>query len=367
MDKVKVLAFHLPQYHKFVENDEWWGEGFTDWVNVRKARKYFKEHNQPRIPLNDNYYDMTDINTFYFQSELAEKYGIYGFCYYHYWFRGRLLMEKPLELMLEHKEIELRYCLCWANEPWTRSWDGETGTVLIGQEYGNEKDWEEHFRYLLPFFKDDRYITSDGKPVFIIYKATEIKCLNEMIGYFNKRANEEGLRGIRIIEEINSGQKRKTCHLSDGALIFEPANTLFNERPFWEKVIQRIRSEYLNRINGNKIRYYPYDKIWRRLLMAYRQKGKEMDIYPGCFVDWDNTARRGNNGMIVEGASPDRFRVYFSKLLALAIKNGTEFLFINAWNEWAEGCYLEPDKAYGYGYLETVRSVMDEQCGGGTL
>ena len=114
MDKVKVLAFHLPQYHKFVENDEWWGEGFTDWVNVRKARKYFKEHNQPRIPLNDNYYDMTDINTFYFQSELAEKYGIYGFCYYHYWFRGRLLMEKPLELMLEHKEIELRYCLCWA-------------------------------------------------------------------------------------------------------------------------------------------------------------------------------------------------------------------------------------------------------------
>ena len=144
-NQIKIIAFHLPQYHTFPENDEWWGKGFTEWVNVRKAKPLFEGHNQPRVPLNNDYYNMLDISTLERQAEQSKKYGIYGFCYYHYWFNGKKLLEKPVELLLEHNEINQRFCLCWANEPWTRSWDGDTGVVLMPQEYGGKDEWEEHF------------------------------------------------------------------------------------------------------------------------------------------------------------------------------------------------------------------------------
>ena len=165
---MKIIAFYLPQFHSFPENDEWWGKGFTEWTNVKRAKPSFKGHYQPRIPLNKNYYNLTDVNALKWQADIAKKYGVYGFCYYHYWFDGHMLMEKPMEIMLQNKEVDLPFCICWANENWTKAWAQHSRKVLIAQTYGDKKDWEKHFYYLLPFFKDKRYIYKDGMPIFVI-------------------------------------------------------------------------------------------------------------------------------------------------------------------------------------------------------
>ena len=191
-DDTKIIAFYLPQYHAIPENDQWWGKGFTEWTNVKKAKPLFEGHDQPRIPLNHNYYNLLDDNTKIWQANLAKKYGVYGFCYYHYWFKGgKKLLEKPAEQMLSNKSIDLPFCFCWANENWTRNWDGGNREIMVEQDYGNKDDWECHFQYLLQFFKDKRYITVDGKPLFIIYKPDLIIDIYEMVKYFRQSIVEE--------------------------------------------------------------------------------------------------------------------------------------------------------------------------------
>ena len=170
---IKVVAFYLPQFHTIPENDEWWGKGFTEWVNVKKAKPIFKGHRQPRVPLNDNYYDLSQTETIRWQADLANKYGVYGFCFYHYWFDGKLLLEKPAELLLEHKDIPLRFCFSWANEPWARTWDGKQHQILMPQSYGEKKDWQRHFDYLLPFLK-----------IAATLKRTTVRCLS----FINRKA-----------------------------------------------------------------------------------------------------------------------------------------------------------------------------------
>ena len=160
---MKIIAFYLPQFHEIPENNEWWGKGFTEWVNVKKAQKLFDGHNQPREPLNDNYYDLKDNSVMDWQISIAKKYGVYGFCFYHYWFNGHLLLQKPVEAFLSNKKQDMPFCICWANEHWTNAWVSKANKVLIEQEYGKEEDWKEHFDYLLPFFKDDRYIKNNGE------------------------------------------------------------------------------------------------------------------------------------------------------------------------------------------------------------
>ena len=160
---MKIIAFYLPQFHNIPENDEWWGDGFTEWTNVKKAKPLYEGHMQPRVPLGGNYYNLLDDNVKIWQADLAKKYGVYGFCYYHYWFNGKMLLEKPMEQMLANKEVDIPFCICWANEPWTKAWVGDERKLLIAQEYGQEEEWKQHFMYLLPFFKDERYITKNGK------------------------------------------------------------------------------------------------------------------------------------------------------------------------------------------------------------
>lgn len=358
-DNLRIIAFHLPQYHTFPENDEWWGKGFTEWVNVKKAKPLYKNHNQPRVPLNNDYYNMLDVKTLERQASQSSKYGVYGFCYYHYWFNGKRLLEKPVELLLEHKEVQQNYCLCWANEPWTRSWDGDTGVVLMAQEYGAREEWEEHFEYLLPFFKDERYITVDGKPLFVIYRTNSIPCCDEMISYFNERAIEEGLNGIFTLEEKTSFQSERSCKFTSGAIEFNPLFTLKYGRNIWEKVTQRLWSNIHNVIDGTTMRYYDYKKAWRAIVR--RSKLADDDIYTCAFVDWDNTARRGENGIVFRNSSSAIFKWGMEKLVDEAEKKEHKLVFINAWNEWAEGCYLEPDEKSGYKYLEALQSVVKKQ------
>ena len=183
---MKVLALYLPQYHCFKENDEWWGKGFTEWTNTKKAKPLYRNHYQPKEPLNDNYYDLSNVDVMINQAKLAKKYGVSGFVYYHYWFNGKKLMEKPLELMRKNKGVDMNYCLSWANEPWTRSWDGKAKEILIDQCYGDKSDWTKHYNYLSNFFSDDRYIKIDNKPVLFIYRINSIENHDEMISLWKK-------------------------------------------------------------------------------------------------------------------------------------------------------------------------------------
>ena len=197
---MKTIALFVPQYHAIPLNDKYWGEGFTEWVNVKNAKPIYAGHIQPKVPLNNNYYNLLDKETKIWQKDLAKKYGVYGFCYYHYWFNGTKLLERPCEQILEDPEIDLPFCFSWANEGWSKEWIGEK-TVIISQFYGEKKEWKEHFDYLLPFFKDDRYIKDNGKPIFMIYRPASIPCLKEMTEYWQELSIEAGFKGIAFMSQ----------------------------------------------------------------------------------------------------------------------------------------------------------------------
>ena len=352
----KILAFYLPQYHAFPENDAWWGKGFTEWTNVRKAKPLYKGHYQPEIPLDNDYYDLTDYSVMKRQMENAEKYGLDGFCYYHYWFGGHLLMEKPLEAMRDATGEKLPYCLCWANEPWTRAWDGKSGIVLMPQNYGDEEEWERHFRYLLTFFKDRFYLKEGNAPVLVIYRCNNIPNCDAMAAYWDRRAREEGFSGIYLIEEVNSFQDMPALSESKAYLEFEPLFTTRHCRTFMEKVLDKTRTMLFNLVTGNHcIHVYKYGTVWKNIL---RRKEVPMDgkqRCPGAFVRWDNTPRKGSNAIFYAGASPKSFEKFMRKQLERSEKNSCPYIFLNAWNEWGEGAYMEPDSRYGWAFLNALK------------
>lgn len=360
----KILAFFLPQYHTIPENDQWWGKGFTEWTNVRKAKPLFYGHYQPRVPLNHNYYNLLDPETRLWQADLAKKYGIYGFCYYHYWFKGKQLLEKPFDAVLQSGEPDLPFCLCWANEPWTRSWDGKESDVLMPQKYGEQDDWEKHFYYLLTAFQDKRYIKVDNQPMFVIYRTGNIPCCDEMIEFWNKLARQNGFAGIHLVEMLNTFQNKSFCQYSKALLEFEPLYTLAYDKPYFLKKQRKIFFSFKKTKLGSMIipEHYPdrfnYDLIWRRIVKRKHLPTNKL-IYLGAFVDWDNTPRKDWNGIIFQGANPQKFKKYLEKQLRRSEKlEKSDFIFINAWNEWAEGTYLEPDQKYEYAYLQAIKEVI---------
>ena len=357
---MKYIAFHLPQYHTFPENDKWWGEGFTEWTNVKKAKPLFKGHNQPKIPLDNNYYNMLDQETWAWQAKLAKDYGLYGFCYYHYWFDGKLLMERPLEGLLNTRKIDFPFCLCWANEPWTRAWDGKTSSILMPQRYGGEKEWYEHIQYLMPFFKDSRYIKVDGKPMFLLYRTESIENCDLMIQFWNKECKKNGFPGIWIVEELNGFQSSPKCKQSSAIVEFQP-NYIQKTKAKIEHRIDKARSKVFSLINGihGDFKTFDYDDVWNRIIQhKSRDFGKK--LYLGAFVNWDNSPRKGMNASVFRGGTPEKFQNYLSCLSDKAIRENREFIFINAWNEWAEGAYLEPDEENRYAYLEAIKNIKNK-------
>jgi len=216
----KIIAFYLPQFHAIPENDQWWGQGFTEWTNVKKAKSLFEGHYQPRIPANKNYYNLMDPGTIEWQINLAKQNNIFGFCYYHYYFEGKKLLEKPLENLLRRKDLDFPFCISWANHNWTRTWDGKEKKILMKQGYGNEKTWHEHFQYLLPFFQDKRYIKINNKPIFIIFWSSQFDKIDEMIELWNHLAKENGFDGMYFIEMLNHNQKKATSNLSSAVIEF---------------------------------------------------------------------------------------------------------------------------------------------------
>lgn len=350
MDNPKIIAFYLPQFHEIPENNEWWGKGFTEWTNTKRAKPLFIGHYQPKEPLNDNYYSLLDVETCKWQAKTAKENGVYGFCYYHYWFNGKKLLEKPLEILLKHPEIDMPFCISWANETWSRTWSGKEREILIRQQYGGEEDWENHLQYLLPFFRDKRYIRKEERPVFILYKSGEIPDVSEMIKYWNRRLQQMNMPPLLIIETLSGAQKSKKCQETQACLEFEPMYTIRNHM-FWYK----YKREIIQRLKLWKVGIFiklDYGRICKKIVQ------RDSGHYYGLFPSWDNTPRMGKRAMIITGSSPEKFEYYLREQYLKSIKESHEFLFINAWNEWAEGACLEPDKKYGMGYLEAIKKIV---------
>lgn len=370
--KSKIIAIYLPQFHRIIENDEWWGNGFTEWTNVKRGRPFYPGHYQPRKPLNDNYYDLSNLSVLESHTKLAQKKGIYGFGFYHYYFRGRKLLEKPIETYRDKSNERFPYCLIWANQSWARTWYGSNTNdrILLRQTYGREIDWNNHFNYLLSFFKDERYIKIDNKPVYIIYLPQDINCRKEMFLYWNDLARKNGFEGVYLIAMDTSNGKDQYCELYNAYLSFEPLST-FNSDYSWRRYLQNWKMKYNSKLNIDycNIRNwilcnnaYSYSYLCRKI----ERKAEHTDYktFPGIFSGWDNSARKDEMGNIVTGTTPLKFRKHLSKMLRIAEKNESEFLFLNAWNEWSEGAYIEPDKKYGYAYLNAIKRTIDEYMRG---
>lgn len=356
---MKIFANYLPQFHQIPENDKYWGEGFTDWVSCRNAKPQFKGHMQPKSPLNNNYYSLDNIDVIRWQISLAKRYGISGFAIYHYWFHeGLNLLTKPVELILENRDIELEYFFIWDNKSWKKTWSAFTGgaswtndvdkknEIMAELIYGNKNEWKAHFDYLLPYFKDTRYKKINNKPIFAVFNTyKDYNILKEMIEYWNKLAKENGFNGVCVISRDDYKQKQFEYRFTYTP--FAPT-TIYDY--CWQKIKRILRKE--------KIKKYNYDYLWKIILKRAKNKNK-YTILSG-FVDFDDTPRRGNNGNVVVGANPCKFKEYLKKLLKIAEDNGTDFVLLTAWNEWGEGCCLEPELKYGYEYLEAVRDALLE-------
>lgn len=370
---MKVIAFYLPQFHTIPENEMWWGKDFTDWDSVRNAKPLFLGHNQPKVPLNRNYYNLLENDIKVWQARLAKQYGIYGFCYYHYWFEGKLLLEKPMEQMLKNKRIDLPFCICWANDPWTRAWVGEKKTI-VSQKYGDKTDWKKHFYYLLDFFKDERYIKEENAPLLIIYKPEIMECVNEMMDYWNELALDNGFSGLTLAYQSNGLDLVKKEKRNDSRfrydIEFQPAYAFSELNRNVLPTIRNVKlfiSTYLERKTGKTFRFFgtgrvkllnrvDYISIWEKIVSTIPESEKNI---PGAFVDWDNTPRHGNKGRVYIGGSPETFKKYFDKQIKRAKSvYKKDMLFIFAWNEWAEGGFLEPDEKNQYRYLESIRDVL---------
>ena len=379
---VKVIPYYLPQFHTIPENDKAWGKGFTEWTNVKKAVPLFEGHYQPRVPLNENYYCLLDDGVMESQAELAKKYGIYGFCYYHYWFRnGHKLLEKPLEKMLHNPKIDIPFCLCWANENWTRRWDGGDNEIIIAQDYDDMKNLEHHIDYLCEFFADPRYIKEDGKPFFIIYKPDIIPNIKNRVRYIRERVMKNGFPGIVIAAQYPSFRDEygelKDFGV-DAYIQFEPLfcewglPDKFDENR--KKVIKRTLKKILDSAGMLKplrklksilshkpkapdvFKIFEYSRAWEKILSF---SVEDRRIITGAFKDWDNTPRKAA-GYVCQGVTPEKFREYMTRLVKKVREEYTRpYIFLNAWNEWGEGSYIEPDERYGYAYLEALRDALN--------
>lgn len=361
---------YLPQYHSIPENDEFWGKGFTDWVTVKKAEPLYTGHQQPRVPLNDNYYDLSKRENVMWQAELAHKNGIYGFGVYHYWFNNeKNLLTKPAEIMRDEEALPVKYYLAWDNCLWKRSWSNVAGNdwaptadkkidkatgveILIPYILGDEPDWRKHYDYVLTHFKSPNYIKKDNKPIFTIlwYNST----MKQMCECWDRWAKEDGFDGVCFIYKFNAFRA------------YPKESFQYNYQPQyagWENIsfVHRVYNKFLRTLKidpRKKMRIIDYDKVWTDLL-SYAEKHNEPNRFHGAFVGYDDSPRRGrSHSIILKGSTPEKFGQYMKRLIDISKKQRKEFLFLTAWNEWGEGAYLEPDKKDKFGYLESLKGAL---------
>ena len=368
MSKPKILAMYLPQYHSIPENDEFWGQGFTDWVTVKKAKPLFKGHCQPKIPMDDNYYDLSIKENIAWQAKLAKENGIDGFGIYHYWFNNeKNLLTKPAEIIKDNKDIDIDFFFAWDNANWKRSWSNVSGNdwapmmenskrkkgepmILIPYILGDEKDWENHYNWLKPFFADRRYIKKDRKPLFVIFNYCEQ--IARMCAYWDDLAKRDGFEGMFFIFRYG---KNYNIPEKENVFKYEPLFSGWSKPlPMYQRVLNKLSSIFC--INSGP-RKYDYIRIWDSILENARNMSQK-ELYHGSFVSYDDTPRRGKRGALVLGSTPGLFNRYMTELLKITEEQGKDFVFLTAWNEWGEGAYLEPDKINGSAYLEKINNIQ---------
>jgi lipopolysaccharide biosynthesis protein len=356
----RVIAFYLPQYHPTPENDAWWGKGFTEWTNVAKARPLFRGHYQPHLPADLGFYDLRLAESRDAQADLARQYGVTGFCYYHYWFSGKRLLNRPFDEVLTSGKPDFPFCLCWANENWTRRWDGLDSELLMEQTY-SEGDDLQHIRWLSRAFADDRYIRVDGKPLFIIYRAHKLPDLKRTTDLWRHECHRLGIGELFLCRIDNADTLPPNEVGLDAAVEFQPD---------WPDLGSTLGSRRLRESRWNDLRFFLRRKLLRDDIIArnYRHLVSSMSRriqpdylrFPCVTPSWDNSPRRRRGATVFIESSPKLFHQWLVATLG-KLKTATNtplILFINAWNEWAEGNHLEPDQRYGRSYLEALKEAL---------
>lgn len=351
---LKLFAFYLPQFHETEENNEWWGKGFTEWTHVKSARPLYKGHMQPKKPLGDNYYNLLDKDVVQWQTDLMRQYGVDGLIYYHYYFQGKKLLEKPAENLLEDSGGR-QFFFCWANHSWFRAVGGKKD-LLIEQTYGGEEDWEKHIQYLLPFFKDERYEKKGNRPLFMLYCA-DFEEKHRMMDYFNSRCVDAGFDGIYVIEtasictseEYDTFKANASRHTRK--IFIRQPNAVkrmwWGDRHSMPGIYKRIMNKLIQRGILEKVIQYSGNKLYDMLM-----KGDDYpkdEVIHGLFFEWDNTPRHAYRGHVIHPADKEHIFRYLNQ------HKSEEYIFINAWNEWAEGMMLEPTEENGFRYLEWIK------------
>lgn len=342
-DDVSLIAFYLPQFHRVKENSEWWSPGFTEWTNAARGRPNFDGHYQPHIPRELGFYDLANVNIMREQAELARLYGIHGFCFYHYWFSGRQVLERPINNFLK-SDIDIKFCICWANENWTRTWDGDTKSVLLEQRYEPE-DALSFINSVLPILADDRYIRINGEPILVVYRAMQIPNPSEWFRVWKDAAKKYGLPGLHIsvvdFYDITTPQQ-----VGADSLVEFPPHKFNGPQNIPDKVPEFTNPNFAGSV-------VDYNKI---IIQSAKRKSPNFQIFRGIIPSWDNTARRQDTPAIVLNANPDAFGAWLTMLRRWTIRENIDvqkrIIFVNAWNEWGEGCHLEPDLKWGLRYLE---------------
>jgi len=356
--QTRLIAFHLPQFHPIPENDQWWGKGFTEWTNVSRATPRFPGHYQPHLPADLGFYDLRLPEARAHQAALAQQYGVGGFCYYHYWFNGRRLLERPVNEILASGQPDHPFCLCWANENWNRRWDGQESELLIGQNYSLEDD-REHFQWLAQAFRDPRYIRVEGRPLFLIYRAAALPDARATLQLWRAEARRLGL-GEMFFARIESGRDEF------GGLAEHGFDAAVELAPDWAALGRPLRRSWPDRILrklGLTPRAFGTNAVfdYADVVQAMRAKPAPDYLRFNTVVPmWDNSARRKTAATILINNSPERYHAWLAETIRRArpLQDGTRLVFINAWNEWAEGNHLEPCQKWGHAYLEATRDAL---------
>lgn len=362
MSKPKVIAFYLPQFHPIPENDEWWGKGFTEWTNVGKARPLFRGHYQPHVPADLGYYDLRVPETRVAQAEMARKYGVEGFVYWHYWFgNGKRLLERPFNEVLASGNPDFPFALAWANETWKGFAHGlKNRNVLIEQQYPGDEDYIAHFYDVLPAFKDKRYITVDDKPIFLIYKPYQLPDAAHFIDLWQKLAHENGLKGIYFIAQH---QNVKDHNKSEEESLKEVLSWGFSAMNFVRLynilVTQSFKRRFYDALKRRIFRM-PSVRSYQKAIRHFVQPlDRDENVIPTLIPNWDHSPRSANQALVLHNSTPELFRCHIKDVLDLIKNKSNKLVIVKSWNEWAEGNYLEPDLKWGRSHLEVLKTELD--------
>lgn len=365
---VRLIAYYLPQFHAIDENDLWWGPGFTEWTNATKTLPRFVGHYQPRMPGDMGFYDLSNPDHIKRQVELANRAGIYGFCIHNYWFSGKRLLETPLRTILNNKDINIRFCLNWANENWSRRWEHSEGAVLMKQEYADGEDIA-YLDYISEFIEDDRYIKVNGRPLIMLYRPALLPDPRSLVERWREHMIKRGYGNPYIVmpQTYRAGMPKQYRHDDPRECGMDAAAGFPPHKVGWYPGARNLRNWLKLLDDRYEGRVHSYDTMVSNSL---KNKPKDFLLFPGVCPQWDNSARRVRGSVVLQGSTPEKYGEWLlaaSRHALDAPSDDEKIVFINAWNEWAEGAYLEPDRHYGYAYLaetaRVLRSLSDDEVG----